>query len=95
MAVKHTLEKYTGESRLYNFDFSDEAEVVAGGTISAPVVTASGTGLTIGTPTFAAAIVQVRLSSGTPGTDYTMVCTVAVTGGNTLVREGILRVLAP
>lgn len=97
-----TLEKRADWSRLYEFDFSSFAEVVAGETLSSPSVPAV-TGLTIGTPSVSGSSILVSISGGTAGggtrlstgiTAYVVTCTVTTSGGRTLSLVGYLRVVA-
>lgn len=90
------LQKLVGESRLYDFDFTDQAEIEGGETLTGtPTVTATPAGLTLGSPVIGGASkkVQVRISAGTANTTYSLTCTVATSGGNTLQGCGVLKVL--
>ncbi len=97
-----TLEKRSDWARLYVFDFTWAAEVVAGETLSSPSVPAV-TGLTIGTPAVSGGTVRVAISGGTAGggtalangiTAYVTTCTVTTSGGRTLSVVGYLVVVA-
>lgn len=91
--MTHTiLEKLAAWSRLYDFNFATFSELVAGQTISSPSVVSSPSGLTVGSPTVSSALVQVRLSGGTAGTDYSVTCSVTTSGSSTLTIVGILKV---
>jgi hypothetical protein len=76
-------------SRVYEFDFSDFAELEAGETISSPSVSVDPSGPTIGTPSVSGDSVLVRISGGTAGVTYTVTCTVTLSSGGTLTMEGI------
>jgi len=104
------LKKYPAEARVYVFDFQDFPEVKHHNeTLSSPSVPAVS-GLTIGAATVTTADfypggghkmvpsgkgVKVTISGGTAGTDYTVVCTVATSGGATLEIVGTLPVVSP
>lgn len=94
MAEKYI--KLVGESRLYDLDFTDQKEIVAGETLTGtPTVTAAPSGLTISSPPVIGGAnkkVQVRISGGTANTTYSVLCTVTTTGGNTLQGCGTLYV---
>jgi len=55
-------------------------------------VSASPSGLTIGTPSLNSNIVSVILSGGTAGINYTVSCQVTTVGGTVAKRSGILPV---
>lgn len=90
--------KDSSEVISYLFDFSNFPEVVAGETLSNPTVTVTvGSGLTVGSPAVttverdevaAGAGVAVTVSSGTPGTTYTLECKVTTSGGAQRVVKG-------
>lgn len=98
------LLKQPGEDLLFYFDFDKllgSSETLTG----TPTVTGSPSGLTIGSPTIVSAdatvlgrsvlanrAVQVRISSGTDGTDYTVQCSCATSASNTRVIDGTLQV---
>ena len=86
-------EKRADWSRIYEFDFADFDEVVAGETLSSPTVPAVA-GLTIGAPAVAAAKVLVRISGGTANTLYNLTCTVATSGGSMISQAGVLSVVS-
>lgn len=103
MAVQRTtLRKLPAENRLYVFDFSDFPEVLAGETLSLPVVPASSpTGLTIGTPAVSAVArgdvpagqaVEVMISGGTAGIDYQVEGQATTSGGAKLAVGGVIKV---
>lgn len=81
--------KQPAESRLYNFDFG--GLMVTGETIaSISGVTATPSGLTVGSTAISGQIAQVRLSGGTGATEYLLTCTVVTSASNTLELEGRL-----
>lgn len=93
--IAHTKIKYLSENRLYAFDFTRAKEIVDGETLTGtPTVTADVSGLTIGSTSISGAEVRFRLSVGTADTAFTLRCTVATSGGSTLISEGALRVIA-
>jgi hypothetical protein len=84
-------QKTPDESALFNFDFTED--LATGESIQGtPAVTASPSGLTIGTPSVSGAIVQVRLSSGATRTRYEVRCRVATDQSNTFEGAGDLLV---
>jgi hypothetical protein len=87
------LQKLAAWARNYRFDFGPASEVVAGETLSAPSVTSSPAGLTVGTPAVSERFVVVLVSGGTAGTDYLLTCTVTLSGGGTLTHVGGLTVI--
>lgn len=99
-----TNTKQPAESRLYNFDFTAKlAEAGASVTVasaaaaSALVSTisqgvANGAALTVGSPALSSPNVQVRLSGGTAGENYRVLCRVNDSAGNTLEIDGFLKV---
>ncbi len=94
-----TLEKYPTESRAYDFNFAAQTEIAAGDTIAsvtsvAATRTSGGGTLTVGSPSASGPRVQVTLSGGSAGDDYTVVCTVLTTAGKVLVGCGRLEVRA-
>lgn len=92
--VMATLQKYPAEVRTYVFDFSQMDEIVAGDTISSITsVTASPSGLTVGTSQISGSDINVVLSSGTSGTTYTVSCIIVTSSNATLEGQGQLQVL--
>lgn len=92
-----TTIKRPGESRLYEFDFTDL--LATGETVSAvsgvTATTPSGSSaLTVGSPTLTSPSAFVRISGGTSGYVYLLTCTVTTSASNTLVACGHLRVEA-
>lgn len=99
---RQTRTKKVSEVVLFVFDFSNFPEVEAGETLGTPTVPAVS-GLTIGTPAITAAEVdgipagqalQVAISGGTAGIDYTVSAYVVTSGGSTRSVEGIVAVRA-
>ena len=91
----HIEFKYPAESREYTFDFAPQKELRAGDTIASITSVAATTGdglLTIGTPAIEAKTVKVRISVGTAGQDYILLCTVVMASSSVLVVEGLLKV---
>ena len=85
------LLKQPAESRLYAMDFS--ANMAAADTISSITsVTATPTGLTLGTAAVSGQRVQFRISSGTGGTQYKITVVIVTSAGDTLETEGYLEV---
>lgn len=81
MSLK-TLVKDPDESKIYVIDFS--SLLATGETLSSPTVTASPSGLTIGTPVISSGTVQVRISGGTVDTQYSIDVTVNTSLSNVL-----------
>ncbi len=102
--VSTTLLHRPGESRVYAFDFgSIFPELFLGGEVltSPGTVTATPSGLTLGSPEIATkgrlkdTGVNCTISGGTDGVDYLVKCSLAVTsGGNKLTTGGTLQVRA-
>lgn len=99
---RQTRTKKVSEVVLFVFDFSNFPEVEAGETLSNPSVPAVS-GLTIGSPAITAAetdgiaagkALQVSISGGTAGTDYTVSAYVTTSGGSTRGVEGVVAVRA-
>lgn len=100
-AVQHqTRTKKVSEAVLFVFDFSNFPEVIAGETLGTPTVPAVS-GLTIGTPAITSVLtdciaagkaLQVAISGGTAGVDYTVSAYVVTSGGSTRSVEGIVAV---
>ena len=84
--------KRTAEIRDWNFDFSQEPEILAGATISSATVTTTGTALTIGPAVISGGTVQVQLTAGTTKTRYPMKCAATLSTGKVVVRFGRLYV---
>lgn len=99
---RQTRTKKVTEVVLFVFDFSNFPEVEAGETLGTPTVPAVA-GLTIGTPAITTAetdgiaagkALQVSISGGTAGTDYTVSAYVVTSGGSTRGVEGVVAVRA-
>ncbi len=87
------LTKYAAEARQYILDFSQMPEIVGGDTLaSVTSVTATPSGLTVGTGSISGATVLVELSGGTSGTLYSVEAVVATTAGWVLAGVGQLSV---
>ncbi len=86
------LEKQISESRLYDIDFTDL--LVTGDTVTGvtSIIAAPAT-LTVGTPTFATPLVQVRLSGGTLDVTYVLTAIATTLLGNTLETDVRLRII--
>jgi hypothetical protein len=82
MASSDILLKDPDESRLYDIEFA--SVLYDGEALSNPAVTATPTGLTIGTPSISGTKVQVRISDGTDGQLYYVRCLVQTTNNNVL-----------
>lgn len=105
MSAVVELPVFAGESEVFDFDFSlrrqfqqDTPQTITG----TPTVTSSPSGLTVGSPAIGDSeegvvdsVVQVRISGGTAGTEYTLVCTCTTSGGDTLKMVGKLVVKTP
>lgn len=84
-----SLIKQPGESRLYSMEFA--ANLAAGETIATvDSVTASPSGLTIGSPVANGTKADVRISGGTAPTTYKVTFTVTTSASNILEAEGVL-----
>jgi hypothetical protein len=106
VAASRAKVKHSAESILFGIDFTKL--LVSGETLSGtPTVAGSPSGLTIGSPAINASApfendeggtvaagkgVQVRLSGGASGTDYTLTVTSATSAGNTRVGVCTLQV---
>ncbi len=87
-----TLSKRVDWSRIYSWDFSEFAELVAGELILAATV-ATVAGLTIGTPSIASGVITARISGGAVGSEYRVVCEVTTSSGSVLSIVGRLDVV--
>lgn len=88
-----TRPKKPTEKRRYTFDFGPAEEIIAGATLQAPLTVASSpSGLTISGETINGDLVQFFAAGGTDGVDYHITCTVATSGGGTIVECGVIRV---
>jgi hypothetical protein len=88
--IPTTLYKRAAWSRLMVFEFEKFAELVAGQTLSAPTVTVTPSGPTIGSPAVSGSQIQVRVSGGTAGVTYSLLCTATTSGSSTIDQTGIL-----
>lgn len=85
------LVKTEDELRRYQFEFAKE--LASSDTFTGvQVITATPSGLTIGTVTDSGSVVQAPISVGVNGTDYTVKCKATTTGGDTLEMQGTLAV---
>lgn len=85
------LTKQPAESRLFDFDFSGKTRI-SETIVGTPTVTATPSGLTVGTTTASGVVGTVRLSSGVSGVNYKVTCTVTTNQSNTLELDSYLRV---
>lgn len=93
--------KLIGVTATYTFDFS--SQLAASETISTQVVTAtvfSGTdaspsSVVSGSATASGAVVSQKLTAGTLGVLYQILCTITTSASQTLVLAGILAVVPP
>ena len=107
VAAERPLVKHPSESVLYGLDFGKL--LASGETLSSVSVSASPSGLTIGSPSVQASAfvddftgltvaanegAKVRISGGTAGTDYTLKRTATTSGSNTRVFVATLQVRA-
>jgi hypothetical protein len=94
-------EKGTDEARTYVFDFTAQAEIAAGQTLSAPVVsivtpsTPTTPALTIASTAVSGSTITVKLGAGANATRYLVKCVAATSGGSTLSAFGALLVQDP
>jgi len=90
-----TLQKYPSELRTFSFAFSAFSEIVSGDTIaSIDSITASPTGLTLGSQSISGSTVRVVISGGTEGATYTVNCLVTTSSGAKIEGQGLLFILA-
>jgi hypothetical protein len=92
-----TLYKYPDDDRLYDFDFSLQAELVDGQTIASATVDqtvrSGGSGaLTIGTPAISGGRVQVQITGGVEGSTYALTCEITTSSGSKIVGIGALHI---
>lgn len=88
-----TLFIFPSEDRVYQFDFTNEDEIVSGETlVSAAVdkVSPVDVDLTIGAAVISGAKVQVRISGAVGGTKYHIRCVCVTDGSNTIEACGVL-----
>lgn len=85
--IPQTLAKPASSNRLYDFDFSEAVEILEEEqTISSATVTSTPSGLTVGDDVISGATVQVRVSGGTAGTTYALVCAATLSDGSTILH---------
>lgn len=84
------LFKYTGESRLVNFDFT--RKVITGAIISSPSVSAAPAGLTLGSPSLSGMVVQTMVSGGIDRATYVVTAQVGVDNGEILVLKALVTI---
>lgn len=91
------LNKHPDETRLYDFDFSAEPEIVALDTlatvtsVTATRVNGSGT-LTLSSGIISGARVQFTIAGGTAGDDFTIECIAVTAASRVMVGCGKLEV---
>jgi hypothetical protein len=87
------LTKYQEDSRVAIFDFSLLDEMIAGDTIASGTVSASPSGLTLGSVTNTTTAVKVPISGGTSGTKYTLTIDATTAQGSVIGERVTLLVL--
>lgn len=95
MATPATLEKVATGSRLYYFDYSQWAELLAGGTLSTATVTCDAPEPVISAIALNPknnAQIQCRIAGGNKGKVYTLTCNAVTAAGDTLTQKGSLSV---
>lgn len=93
--------KLAGETATYTFDFS--SQLASGETIVTQVCAAtvySGTDLTpsaiiSGSATASGAVVSQKITAGTLGVLYEVICTITTSASQTLQQAGIVAVIPP
>ena len=68
---------------VFTFSFALWPQVEDGATVASATVTATPTGLTIGTPSVSGSDVKVSIGGGTAGVTYTLDCHVTLSDGQT------------
>lgn len=91
-----TLEKDAAESRVFDFDYTDTPEIIAGQTIASvetgyPSATPS-TGITIGSPIISGPKVQFLITAGTPDQRYLIKCLAVTSAGRKIMAKGYLKI---
>lgn len=86
-----TLTKQPSENLDYDFDFSNAFP--AGDNVASATVTATPTGLTLGTKSLSGQLVKQFISSGSTGNSYTVTCIATSAAGRIAELEFTLRVL--
>jgi hypothetical protein len=92
MSQAATLEKDAQQSRIYFFDFSLWAELIAGASLSTATIAANFSELVIGAVTVTKSLAQARISGGNKGRVYDIKCIATTTAGDMLVQRGFLSV---
>lgn len=87
-----TLEKDVQQSRLYYFDYSLWAELIAGAALASAVMFADYPELVIGAVSVSKSLAQARMSGGNKGRVYDIKCIATTNGGDLLVQRGFLSV---
>ena len=91
--------KLQGETKTYSFDFT--SQLASGETISTQVVTAtvySGTdaspsSIISGSATASGAVVSQKITAGTVGVIYTLLCTITTSAGQTLQMSAFMTII--
>lgn len=91
--------KYTGSTELVKFDFT--SDLASGETISTKSVActvysgtdASPSSMVSGSATSSGAIVTQKITGGTVGVVYELLCTITTSLGQTLTKPGFLAVI--
>lgn len=91
--------KFQGETKTYSFDFT--SQLASGETISTQVVTAtvySGTdalpsSIISGSATASGAVVSQKITAGTVGVIYTLLCTITTSAGQTLQMSAFMTII--
>ena len=90
VTAPQVLVKQPGETRQFSMDFSSLLD--SGETISSPNVSASPSGLSLGSPSVSGTKVLFTIASGAHPVKYRLEVTVNTSGGAILVGDGVLRV---
>ena len=91
--------KRAGETRLLAFDFGSllaAGETVSTQTVAATVYTgtdASPSGVISGSATASGSVVSQKVTGGTAGNIYNLICTITTSAGQTLKIAGLLAIL--
>lgn len=85
-------QKFAGERRIVTFDFSTKLPV--GDTLSGTATVTASAGLTVGAASsdLVNGLVNVPVSGGTVGNDYTVTCQHNTAGGEILIMAMIIEV---
>ena len=93
--------KGVGEVRTVPFNYSNFPEILGGDTLSSATVTGNPGGLTVGSASVSAAVVDgipigqailAVVSGGTDGVDYALTCLATTAAGSVLEVRGVLSV---